>query len=61
MVAYARARAKSWLSLLWPEATQPPIKSETNSSSKSQKLIEQHNEQRKNFLEISKNGGMWFS
>ena len=60
MVAYARARTRSWISILWPETVQS-IKSETNDLAKSKELVEKHQEQRKNFLEASKNGGMWFS
>lgn len=60
MVAYARARTRSWISILWPEKVKP-IKSDTTNLAKSKELIEKHQEQRKNFLEASKNGGMWFS
>jgi len=60
MVAYARARTRSWISILWPETVET-IKSETTDLAKSKELIEKHQEQRKNFLEASKNGGMWFS
>ena len=57
MVAYARARTRSWISILWPET----VKSDTTDLAKSKELAEKHQEQRKNFLEASKNGGMWFS
>ncbi|AAP99684.1 MULTISPECIES: hypothetical protein [Prochlorococcus] len=60
MVAYARSRTRSWLSMLWPVTVQP-IENETVELSKSNELIEKHEEQRKSFLEASKNGGMWFS
>ena len=60
MIAYARARTRSWISILWPEAVQS-IKSDTTDLAKSKELVETHQEQRKNFLEASKNGGMWFS
>ncbi len=60
MVAYARARTRSWLSVLWPETDQP-IKSDADDLAKSKELVEQHEEQRKNFIEVSKNGGLWFS
>ena len=60
MVAYARARTRSWISILWPETVQSN-KSDTTDLAKSKELAEKHQEQRKNFLEASKNGGMWFS
>ena len=60
MVAYARARTRSWISILWPETVQS-IKSDTTDLAKSKELAEKHEEQRKNFIEGSKNGGMWFS
>ena len=60
MVAYARARTRSWISILWPE-TVKPIKRDTTDLAKSKELVERHQEQRRNFLEASKNGGMWFS
>ena len=60
MVAYARARTRSWISILWPERVKP-IKSDSTDFAKSKELLEKHQEQRKNFLEASKNGGMWFS
>ncbi|KGG21333.1 putative protein family PM-5 [Prochlorococcus marinus str. SS2] len=46
--------------MLWPVTVQP-IENETVELSKSNELIEKHEEQRKSFLEASKNGGMWFS
>ena len=61
MIAYARARTKSWISILWPDETVQPIKSDASHLVKSKELAEKHEEQRKNFIEGSKNGGMWFS
>ncbi len=58
MVAYARARAKSWLSLLW---TDPSIKHETADLDNLKELEKNHKDQKKNFLKAIKNGGMWFS
>ena len=52
MVAYARARTRSWLSMLWSD----PVDQE-----KSRELIDKQSKQNKRFLELSKNGGMWFS
>jgi len=60
MVAFARARTRSLLSKLWP-MTAKPLDSQTNEFRKSEKLIEDIEEQNKCFLEASKNGGMWFS
>ena len=57
MVAYARARTRSWFAKLWPVTAQP-IKSEVVELDKSKEFIE---EQRKHFLEVTKNGGFWFS
>ncbi len=56
MVAYARARTRSWLSILWPETDQPINNATVD--------LDNHEEQlkrNKHFLEVSKNGGMWFS
>ena len=52
MVAYARAITRSWLSMLW---------SDTLDEEKSRELFDKHSKQNKRFLELSKNGGMWFS
>jgi len=60
MVSFARARAKSWLTRLWPVTVQP-TKNETVAMDMSKKLIEKQQEQNKCFLEASKNGGMWVS
>ncbi len=60
MVSFARARTKSWLSRLWPLTVQP-TKNETVAMDMSKELIEKQQEQKKCFLEASKNGGMWFS
>ena len=60
MVAYARARTKSWLSILWA-TTDETIKRETVDLLKDQELLKKHAEQKKSFLDASKNGGIWFS
>ncbi len=52
MVAYARARTRSWLSMLWPDTFQ---------QKKSEELIDKQSKQNKRFLELTKNGGMWLS
>tara|TARA_B100000965_G_C19476024_1_gene706288 strand:- start:402 stop:578 length:177 start_codon:yes stop_codon:yes gene_type:complete len=58
MVSFARARTKSWLSKLWP-ATVEQKNNETDESAKSNKLS--HKEQNEYFMELIKNGGVWFS
>ena len=60
MVSFARARTRSLLSRLWP-VTEKPLNSQTVESHEAKKLIEDIAEQNKCFLEVSKNGGMWFS
>ena len=60
MIAFARARTRSLLCLLWPE-TINSSENETVDMVKSKKLSRQHAEQKKRFLELTKNGGMWFS
>ena len=60
MVSFARARARSWISRLWPVTVQP-TKHETVAMDMSKELIEKQQKQNKYFLEASKNGGMWFS
>ncbi len=60
MVSFARARARSWISRLWPVTVQP-IKDVTVAINMSKELIEKQQEQNKCFLDTSKNGGMWFS
>jgi len=60
MVSFARARTKSWLSRLWPMPVQS-FKRETINMDETTLLIEQHSRQNKRFIELSKNGGMWFS
>ncbi len=52
MVAYARVRAKSWLSILWPDMAK---------SSQPEEITDKQSEQNKRFLELTKKGGMWFS
>ena len=60
MVAYARARTRSWLSMLWPE-TDKTITNKATELAKYKELSEKHEEQRKSFLESIKNGGVLFS
>tara|TARA_Y100001968_G_scaffold295909_1_gene303668 strand:- start:268 stop:450 length:183 start_codon:yes stop_codon:yes gene_type:complete len=60
MVSFARARTRSWISLLWP-VTVHPNNNETTELDYSKELIENIAKQNKYFLEASKNGGMWFS
>ena len=60
MVAFARARTKSWLSRLWPMTFQPN-NNEIVKMEMSKDLIEKQQEQNKCFLEASKSGGMWLS
>ena len=60
MVSFARARTKSWLTRLWPLPVQP-INTETTEFNNSKELIKRQQQQKKCFLETSKNGGMWFS
>mgnify|MGYP001234042091 CR=1 FL=1 len=60
MVSFARARARSWISRLWP-VTFLPISLDTVQFDKSKELIDKQQEQNKCFLETSKNGGIWFS
>ena len=60
MAAYARARTRSWLSKIWLGVA----KDTPDESSPVQQLTqieEKHNEQKKRFIEASKNGGVWFS
>lgn len=60
MAAFARARTRSLLSMLWPVRIQT-INSETDCLDKPKDLFTKHAEEKKRFLEVSKNGGMWFS
>ena len=60
MVSFARARAKSWLTRLWP-VTVKTNKNETAEMDMSKELIEKQQEQNKCFFEASENGGMWLS
>ena len=60
MVSFARARAKSWLTRLWP-LTVKTNKNETAEMDMSKELIEKQQEQNKCFFEASENGGMWLS
>tara|TARA_B100001250_G_scaffold345386_1_gene314784 strand:+ start:269 stop:451 length:183 start_codon:yes stop_codon:yes gene_type:complete len=60
MVAFARARTKSWLSRLWSM----PIQQITTNKvplEKSMELLDRQAEQNKRFLEMTKQGGIWFS
>tara|TARA_Y100001968_G_C19138190_1_gene610134 strand:+ start:372 stop:554 length:183 start_codon:yes stop_codon:yes gene_type:complete len=60
MVAFARARTKSWISRLWPMAIGSNSK-EKIEYKQSQEVIDKHKEQNKRFLELNKNGGIWLS
>ena len=60
MVSFARARARSLLSRLFP-MTANHLNNQPVELHKSKKLIEDIREQNKCFLDASKNGGMWFS
>ena len=60
MVSFARARAKSWLTRLWPVKVKTN-RNETAEINMSKELIENQQDQNKSFLEASKDGGMWFS
>ena len=60
MVAYAKARTMSWLSMLWPEIAQP-IKPESVEMLNSKDILKKCHLQKKNFLEATKDGGIWFS
>tara|TARA_B100000214_G_scaffold167342_1_gene120194 strand:+ start:1793 stop:1975 length:183 start_codon:yes stop_codon:yes gene_type:complete len=60
MVSFARAKTKSFLSRLWPQA-EKNLKNQTIESYQSKKVFEDIAEQNKCFLEASKDGGMWFS
>ena len=60
MVSFARARAKSWLTRVWPAS----FKTNRNKSAEmdtSKELIKSLQQQNKCFFEASKNGGIWFS
>ena len=60
MVAFARARTRTLFSRLWPSI----IKSEKTDrvvSEKAQTQAHTNDKQNKRFLEITKNGGIWFS
>ena len=52
MDTYARARTRSWISILWPHIVD---------QDKSEELIGKHSKQNKRFLEQTRNGGIWFS
>ena len=60
MVAFASARTRSLLSMIWSVKV-PSITNETVELDKSKQFIENQQTQNKCFLEASKNGGMWFS
>ena len=60
MVSFARARTKSWLSRLWHMPVQS-FNSEKIHGYESNVIIEKQLKQNKRFLELSKNGGIWFS
>ncbi len=60
MIAFARAIAKSWVARLTPQEDQYG-NIEVIASRKSRNLISKQIEQNKRFIEVTKNGGMWFS
>ena len=60
MAAFARARTRSLLSMLLPVRIQT-INSQIDDLDKPKELVVKHAEEKKRFLEVSKNGGMWFS
>ena len=60
MVAFARARTKSWLSKLWPVTVQKN-NFETTALINSQDVFREQEKQKVKFLEATKNGGIWFS
>tara|TARA_Y100001968_G_C19398828_1_gene739880 strand:+ start:453 stop:635 length:183 start_codon:yes stop_codon:yes gene_type:complete len=60
MVTFARARTKSFLAMLWPIQVQSNNEN-TDDIGRSNELLKKHAEQKRRFLEVSKNGGMWFS
>ncbi len=66
MVSFARARTKSWISRLWPMPMPMPMsfhsfRSNTIQQDEENELIEKQSRHNKRFLELSENGGMWFS
>ena len=60
MAAFAIAKTRSLLAMVLPRNIYSS-KSEMDNLAKSKTLVEKHAEQKKRFLEVSKNGGMWFS
>ncbi len=60
MIAYARARTKSLLSMLWQQAD-GRIKDSKNETLKSHKRTEIQLEQNDNFFNSLRQGGFWLS
>tara|TARA_Y100001968_G_scaffold247041_1_gene231437 strand:- start:1606 stop:1788 length:183 start_codon:yes stop_codon:yes gene_type:complete len=60
MIAFARARTRSLLSMLWP-LTVKAINTDKVSLDKYTGLIKKHEKEKNRFLEVTKNGGIWFS
>ncbi len=60
MVSFARARTKSWISRLWPISVQS-FESKTIQLDEAKELMEKQTRQNRRLLDLSKNGGMWFS
>ena len=60
MVSFARTRAKTWLTRLWP-VTVKTKGNETLDMDISKELIKTQQDQNNCFLEAIKNGGLWFS
>ena len=60
MVTFASARTRSWIAKLW-STPHTPIPNETVGRERLKALSEKQAAQKKQFLEASKNGGMWFS
>ena len=61
MVAFARARTRSFLAILCPPIQAHSNNENTDNLERSKDLIKKHAEQKMRFLEVSKHGGMWFS
>tara|TARA_B100000579_G_C22663304_1_gene772011 strand:+ start:498 stop:680 length:183 start_codon:yes stop_codon:yes gene_type:complete len=60
MVSFARLQTRSWLARLVPSKVQD-VKNDKDQLGTINELHENIAAQNKCFLEVSKNGGMWFS
>tara|TARA_Y100001968_G_scaffold255506_1_gene241664 strand:- start:271 stop:453 length:183 start_codon:yes stop_codon:yes gene_type:complete len=60
MVSFARVRTRSLLSKLWP-MTVKPINNDIADLEEPIGIVEMQQRQNNSFLEITKNGGFWFS